>query len=92
MQQTTTHSLGRPFNLTLTFLVTMIDFTHLLVGALLAKASFAFPTPFANFARAAGDTCPASVVSCQNDSGVNSCCVETPGVSSVCGSSKPFKL
>lgn len=58
----------------------MIDFTHLLVGALLAKASFAFPTPFANFARAAGDTCPASVVSCQNVSGVNSCCVETPGV------------
>lgn len=57
----------------------MIDFTHLLVGALLAKASFAFPTPFANFARAAGDTCPASVVSCQNVSGVNSCCVETPG-------------
>ncbi|KAG8995809.1 ribonuclease T2-like [Tulasnella sp. 427] len=32
-----------------------------------------------NLARADGSTCPINVVSCQNTSGVDSCCVETPG-------------
>ncbi|KIO26105.1 hypothetical protein M407DRAFT_74910 [Tulasnella calospora MUT 4182] len=57
----------------------MIRFTPFLVCALLAKASLAIPSPFTNLARQAGDVCPLDAVSCQNVSGINSCCVETPG-------------
>ncbi|KIO26104.1 hypothetical protein M407DRAFT_24549 [Tulasnella calospora MUT 4182] len=56
----------------------MIHLTPFLVCALLAKASLAIPSPFTNLARQAGDVCPADALSCQNVSGVNSCCVETP--------------
>ncbi|KAG8956544.1 ribonuclease T2-like [Tulasnella sp. 424] len=58
----------------------MIKFTPFLACALLARVTFAIPAPLTSLARAAGDTCPANVVSCQNGSaGVDSCCVETPG-------------
>ncbi|KAG9023156.1 ribonuclease T2-like, partial [Tulasnella sp. UAMH 9824] len=58
----------------------MIRFTPFLVCAILAKASFATPTPFTNIKRQAGDVCPADALSCQAGfSDVDSCCVETPG-------------
>ncbi|KIO26102.1 hypothetical protein M407DRAFT_24547 [Tulasnella calospora MUT 4182] len=56
----------------------MTRLTPFLVCALFAKASLAIPSPFTNLARQAGDVCPVDAVSCQNVSGLNSCCVETP--------------